>query len=229
MGLVPLPPVHRVEWRPAYRIVSSRVPPVGLFDGIAEPEDLEALYEIEGLTNPRLREEMGTISLVPPSRRISGPGTTPIMAAFTHPNPEGSRFSPGGHGVYYAALERETAIRETVHHRNRFLSLTREPRCQIEMRCYAGDLTGQLHDIRGGWRELHDPDSYVASQRAATEWMGTGSNGLIYDSVRNAGGQCAVVFYPDLLGPVRQGPNLVYYWDGKKIDKILIAEHTMAL
>ena len=224
-----LPPVRRLEWRPAYRIVSSRFPPVGLFDAIAEPGDLEALYEIEGLTNPRLREEMGTISLVPPQRRISGPGTTPIMAAFTHPNPEGSRFSPGGYGVYYAAFDRETAIRETVHHRNRFLARTREPRCRIEMRCYLGDLAGPLHDIRGGWPELHDPDSYAASQRAAAEWRAAGSNGLVYDSVRHTGGQCAAVFYPDLLGPVRQGAHLTYYWDGARIDQVVIAEQTMTL
>lgn len=226
---MPLPLVHRLEWRPAYRIVSSRFPPVGLFDDISEPGDLEALYEIEGLTNPRLREEMGTISLVPPLRRISGPGTTPIMAAFTHPNPEGSRFSPGGYGVYYAALDRETAIRETAHHRNRFLARTREPRCQIEMRCYLGDLAGQLHDIRGGWPELHDPDSYVASQRAAVEWRAAGSDGLVFDSVRHAGGQCAAVFYPDLLAPVRQGPHLTYYWDGTRIDQVVVAEQTITL
>lgn len=226
---MPLPPVHRVEWRPAYRIVSSRFPPVGLFDAIAAPGDLEAIYEIEGLTNPRLREEMGAISLVPPHRRIAGPGTTPVMAAFTHPNPEGSRFSPGGHGVYYAALDRETAIRETVHHRNKFLARTKEPRCQIEMRCYLGDLTGQLHDIRGGWTELHDPDSYIASQRAAVEWKAAGSNGLVYNSVRHTGGQCAAVFYPDLLSPVRQGAHLIYHWDGARIEQVVIAEQTMAL
>lgn len=226
---MPLPPVHRVEWRPAYRIVSSRFPPVGLFDAIAEPGDLEALYEIEGLTNPRLRAEMGTIALVPPQRRISGPGTTPIMAAFTHPNPEGSRFSPGDCGVYYAALDRETAIRETVHHRNRFLARTREPRCHIEMRCYVGDLAGELHDVRGGWPELHDPHSYVASQRAAAEWRAAGSNGVVYDSVRHAGGQCAAVFYPDLLGPVLQGAHLTYFWDGARIAQVVIAEQTMEL
>jgi hypothetical protein len=143
-------PVSRLEWRPAYRIVSSRFPPVGLFDAIAGPGDIEALHEIEGLTNPRLREEMGTASLVPAHRRIAGLSTTPVMAAFTHPHPEGSWFSSGSYGVYYAALDRETAIRETVRHRNRYLARTREPRCHLQMRCYLGDLAGELHDTRGG-------------------------------------------------------------------------------
>lgn len=226
---MPRPAPARIEWRPAHRIVSSRFPPVGLFDRIAEPGDLDALHEIEGLTNPRLRAEMGAIHLVPRGRRISGPGTTPIMSAFTHCNPDGSRFSPGTFGVYYAALDRETAIRETVHHRNIFLSRTREPPCRIEMRCYLGDLAGNLDDIRGGWPALHDPDSYSASQRAGAEWRAAGSDGVVYDSARHAGGQCAAVFYPDLLGPVRQGAHLSYHWDGTRIAHVAIADQLLVL
>lgn len=76
----------------------SRFPPVGVYDGIADAGDLDALYAIEALTNPRIRDELGVLPLVPKGRRVSGPGTTPIMAAFTHLNPEGSRFSDGSWG-----------------------------------------------------------------------------------------------------------------------------------
>src|SRR5690606_23640458 len=187
-------PRRKVSWRPSYRIVSSRFPPVGLFDRIASAEDLDAVFEIESLTNPRLREEWGELSLVPPARRISGPGTTPVMAAFTHANPDGSRFSDGTYGVYYAARERVTAIAETIHHRQRFLRATDEPATVLQMRCYLADLTGRLHDIRGGWPELHDPDSYAASQAAARELRRAGSDGMVYDSVRRRGGQCVAAF-----------------------------------
>ncbi|HEX8777609.1 MAG TPA: RES domain-containing protein, partial [Rhodanobacter sp.] len=54
-----LPPVRRVRWSHAYRIVPSRFPPVGVYDRIADPADLDALFAIEALTNPRLREEAG--------------------------------------------------------------------------------------------------------------------------------------------------------------------------
>lgn len=202
---------------------------MGLFDAVANPADLEAVYDLDGLTNPRLRVEMGMIRLIPAARRISGPGTTPIMAAFTHPNPEGSRFSPGAFGVYYAALERETAIRETVHHRARFLAMTQEPPCRVEMRSYIGDIAGALLDIRGGWSELHDPDSYVASQRAGVEWRDKGDNGIVYDSVRHRGGQCVALFYPDLVSPVRQGAHLHYHWDGTRISHVTIAEEVLVL
>lgn len=57
------------------------------------------LFLIEGMTNLRLRQETGRMDLVPPSRRCCGPGTTPIMAAFTHLNAEGSRVANGSYGV----------------------------------------------------------------------------------------------------------------------------------
>ena len=76
-----------IAWQPCYRIVPSRFPPIGLFEDVAEPADFEAVYEIEAMTNDRLREEVGDIALVALEDRVSGPGTSPIMAAFTHLNP----------------------------------------------------------------------------------------------------------------------------------------------
>mgnify|MGYP003694332483 CR=1 FL=1 len=95
-------PLARVSWRPSYRLIPSRYPTVGLYDAIADAADLEAVFAIEALANPRLRDELGELQLVPPDERVSGPGATPVMAAFTHLNPEGSRFSDGSYGVYYA-------------------------------------------------------------------------------------------------------------------------------
>ena len=43
----------------------SRFPPVGVYDRIADPAILDALFAIEALTNPRLREEAGALKLVP--------------------------------------------------------------------------------------------------------------------------------------------------------------------
>lgn len=222
-------PRRQLAWRPSYRIVPSRFPPVGLFDRIASPEDLDALFELEGLTNPRLRQEAGDISMVPPGRRISGPGTTPIMAAFTHTPPGGSRFSDGSWGVYYAARERDTAIAETVFHRENFLRHTREPAFVLQMRCYLADVSGRLHDLRGGWPELHDPDSYAASQATARRLHRAGSDGIAYDSVRHRGGQCVAVFYPDLVSPVVQGPHLHYHWDGERISHYSVIEETRSV
>ncbi len=162
-----------IDWR-AFRIVPSRFPPVGTWDRIAAPGDFDALAEVEGLTNPRIRDALGVLATVPRDRWVSGPGTTPVMAAFTHLNPEGSRFSDGTYGVFYAAKEVETAIRETVYHRERFLARTQEPAQRIQMRRYVTSIKRAFHDIRGGQPALHDPNSYVASQLFARKLRGQG-------------------------------------------------------
>ena len=214
-------PIRRIRWSQAYRIVPSRFPPAGLFDRIADPADLEAVFAIEALTNPRLREEANTMRLVPPGRRISGPGSTPVMAAFTHLNPEGSRFSDGTWGVFYAARTVITAVEETVYHRELFLAATTEPACDIEMRCYRTSVDCKLHDIRGGWRNEHDPDNYGPSVRLARELRLAGSDGIVYDSARHQGGECLAAFYPDVVAPCVQAQHLIYRWDGKRIAKVL--------
>lgn len=214
-------PVAPVTWRPAYRIVPSRFPPVGVWERIARPADFDALAELEGLTNPRIREEMGVLALIPRERWATGPGSTPIMAAFTHLNPDGSRFSDGRFGVFYMSATVETAIRETVFHREKFLRYTREPPIQLQMRCYATGVDCPLHDIRGGYPMLHDPDDYSESQRVGRELRAANSNGVIYDSVRHRGGSCAALFWPDRVEPCVQSSHFAYHWDGKSIARVL--------
>jgi len=219
-----IPPLRRIRWNQAYRIVPSRFPPVGVFDRIAEPRDLDALFAIEALTNPRLRTELGELQLVPRDRRISGPGSTPVMAAFTHLNPEGSRFSDGTWGVFYAGHSIATAVEETVYHRERFLAATAEPPCDIEMRCYRTSIHAKLHDLRGDWKAEHDPDDYGAGIALARRLRSEGSDGLVYDSVRHHGGECVAVFYPDRVAPCVQAQHLMYRWDGQRIAQVLTVD-----
>lgn len=216
-------PTVQLDWRPCYRIVPSRFPPVGLFDAVADPADLEAVFQIEAMTNDRLRDEVGDIALVPPEDRVSGPGTTPIMAAFTHLNPEGDRFTDGSYGVFYASLTIETAVAETRHHRVRFMAATDEPAQELDMRVYAVDLDAELHDIRG-MRESHPayyhPTSYAMSRELAAGLREADSSGIAYGSVRHDGGECAAVFRPRLLSNCRQERHLCYIWDGRAIATI---------
>lgn len=216
-------PVARIEWRPCYRIVPSRFPPVGLFDAVADPDDLEAVFQIEAMTNDRLRDEVGEISLVPTEDRVSGPGTTPIMAAFTHLKPDGDRFTDGSYGVFYARQNLETAVAETKHHRIRFLEATDEPAQELDMRVYAVDLRADLHDIRGMQASIptwYHPTRHAMSQELARGLRESGSDGIVYDSVRHDGGECAAVFRPRLLSNCRQERHLCYVWDGQTIAMI---------
>ena len=215
------PPLKRIRWTAAWRIVPSRFPPIGVFDRIADPADLDALYAIEALTDARLRNELGALSSVPKERRISGPGSTPVMAAFTHRNPDGSRFSDGSWGVFYAGRRIATAIEETVYHRERFQRATAEPPIDLEMRCYRCAIDGRLHDLRGGWPEAHDANDYAASRTLARRLRSAGSNGLVYDSVRDPGGECVAAFYPDLVASCVQARHLIYRWNGERIAAVL--------
>ena len=106
------------------------------------------VFAIEALTNPRVRQELGALALVSPADRVSGPGATLIMAAFTHLNPEGSRFSDGSYGVYYAADTLDTAVAEVSHHRARFLARTAEPEIDVDLRWIQADLCQPAHDLR---------------------------------------------------------------------------------
>ena len=216
-------PVAHIAWKPCRRIVPSRFPPIQLFERVTDPQDLEAIFAVDALTNPRLRDEVGDIRLVTPEDRVSGPGASVIMAAFTHLNPSGSRFSDGAYGVFYAANDLDTAIAETRHHRERFMRATGQPRMELDMRVYLVDLEGELHDLRG--QRAAQPLVYHAANHAAGQKLGRAlresrSNGIAYDSVRRIGGECAAIFRPPLLSNVPQERHLCYVWDGRRITTV---------
>ena len=207
--------VARVVWRPAYRIVPTRFPTISLFDRVADPSDFEALYALESMTNDRLRDELGEIALVPPDERIFGPGTTPIMAAFTHLNPEGSRFSDGSYGVFYAASDRLTAIAETKYHQARFLAATKQPPMRLQMRVYTVQVAADLHDLRElDLPPLYASESYAYGQALGKQLREQGSEGVVYRSVRNERGTCVGLFKPRAASACVHAGYLEYAWSG---------------
>lgn len=216
-------PTSHICWRPCYRIIPSRFPPIAIFEKVADPADLEAVFSLEAMTNDRLREAAGELSLVPAEDRVSGPGSSPIMAAFTHLNSEGDRFTDGRFGVFYASRTIEIAIAETRYHRTRFMTATNEPAQELDMRVYAVDLDAELHDarpLRDTHPELYHPASYTAPQALAARLRAEGSNGIVYWSVREDAGECTAVFRPRLLSNCRQERHLCYVWDGVAISTI---------
>jgi RES domain len=217
------PPQRRVRWHEAHRILPSRYPPIQLFERLTDdPAAWEMLAEIESLTNPRVRDEIGEIRLVPPAERVSGPGASWVMASFTHISPHGSRFSDGSYGVYYAARELPTAIAETVFHLGRFYAATADLPHAETMRVLIGRLDAGFHDLRGGhavWAAVLDPDDYTASRALGRRLRAAGSNGMVYPSVRRAGGQCVGAFRPKAVGLPIQARHLQYAWDGRRISR----------
>ena len=217
------PPERRIRWSEAYRILPSRYPPIQLFERLSDdPSAWEMLAEIESLTNPRVRDEIGEIHLVPVEERVSGPGASWVMAAFSHVNRRGSRFSDGSYGVYYAARELATAIAETVHHLGLFYAATADPPHAEDMRVLSGRIDGRFHDLRGAGERFAaclGPDDYTASQALGRQLRAAGGNGIVYPSVRRARGQCLGAFRPKAVGLPVQGRHLQYHWDGTRISR----------
>ena len=212
-------PIRRTRWRPSHRLIPSRFPPVGLFDRVADPDDLDAVFELEAMTNDRLRDEAGVLALVPKEDRVSGPGTTPIMAAFTHLNPEGSRFSNGSFGIYYCSQRLETALAEVRHHQERFLHRTREGPLRLELRLYLADLDARLVDVRG-LPDCRRAEDYTPSQELGRQYRFGGRDGVLYRSVRHEDGLCAALFRPRVLHNCRQSKHYAFHFDGRSVTAI---------
>ncbi len=218
-----------VGWNGYIRLINSAFPPIDLFEDIADPADWELLARAEGLTNPRLSESIGQLDLVPPERRVSGPGASYAMAPFVHCSPDRpGRFHDGHFGAFYAANDFATAVAETVHHVARFLGATaEEPGWIATMRELAGRIDQPLIDLRGGdHAELLDPESYQPSQAFARARRSDGADGIVYPSVRQKGGECLAAFWPDIIGIPQQTAHWRYHWDGVRID--IIREVTLS-
>lgn len=216
-------PVTGIEWSPCFRIIPSRYPPRNLFERVADEDDLDVVFAIESVTNDRLRDERGEIPIVPDEERSRIAGMAFVMAPFTHIAPGGSRFTDGTFGAFYASHDLDTAIDETVYHRERFLAATREEPVEVEMRVLRVRLKAPVHDLRalrGGYPELYSSDEYGPSQLFGRAVREAGGAGVVYDSVRREGGECVAIYRPRAIQRCQQAQHLAYVWDGERIVSI---------
>jgi RES domain len=212
-----------VGWTSYTRLINSAFPPIDLFEDIADPADWELLARAEGRTNPRLSESIGQLDLVPPERRVGGPGASYVMAPFVHCSPDRpGRFHDGHFGAFYAANDFATAVAETVHHVAKFLAATaEEPGWLATMRELKGYVDRPLLDIRKGKHvDLLNPESYAASQTFARTQRAAGADGIVYPSVRQKGGECLAAFWLDVVGVPQQASHWRYHWDGARVNII---------
>jgi len=215
-----LPTAH-IAWPGAVRIIRSLYPPIDLFEDIADPADWPLLIAAEQKTNPRLSESIGRLDLVPPGRRVSGPGASYLMAPFVHATPDRpSRFSAGAFGVLYAGDRFETALAETIYHHTIFMAATAQPSgWTSQFREIVLDVAADLADLRpAAPAGVLDGDDYGPAQALGAALKAAGSEGVVYPSVRLDGGACVGLFYPDLARDPRQGRHLDYHWDGARVD-----------
>jgi hypothetical protein len=216
--------IRRVEWPHAWRIIASRYPPIELFERLTPDTSVwDALKELEQRINPRVRDDIGEISLVPVGDRVAGPGASYVMASFTHINPKGSRFSDGSYGVYYAASELETAVAETVYHFSEFARDSNDPMRREDMRVLVGEVAADFQDVNAlpepQRSQVLDPASYAAAQAYGRHMRDIGATGIIYPSVRRLSGECVGALKPNAVGIPTQERHLQYQWNGERVDR----------
>lgn len=216
-------PTSHVSWKPSFRIISNRFPPIHFFERIADPADWEVLLELESLTDPSALDSVGNLAVVPVADRITGPGAGRVMPSFTFldQNYAGSRFSNSQFGAYYASSDLETAIAETVHQREQFMREHDIIKAQeLDQLVILADISGEFHDIRdltAQLLEVYQLNDYAASQALATRLKNDNSNGIVYQSVRFKAGECIAVFRPTVVSNAREERHLTYLWDGTRI------------
>ena len=192
--------------RPAFRLIPSKFPPVGLFDTVATAADLAAVMELVGWTNDRLIADR--IARLPENEWVYGvPNSSIVMGAFLHFATGGLRFNGPELGAWYAASDIATAAAEVGHHLRRELVDQGRSTKTRKYRTYTATLLGEYLDIRGLQAtrpDLYSGTSYEASQIFGEEVRAAGGDGLVYDSLRLAGGINVVAHRPRNIADILQ-------------------------
>lgn len=195
-----------------HRLIPTRYLPgdVSVLSRLAgSRRDLDDLAELEGATNDRLIGEANRLPGISVHELVFGvPNFHIVNASFTHAAPSGSRFNSPDRGAWYAAFALETAHTEVAYHFGeelREIPSWKEPESRT-YRDYLADFRADFHDLRGDSENAGclDPTSYVASQALARTLLNQGSAGVVYPSVRHAGGTCVACFRPALVTNVRE-------------------------
>ena len=178
---------------------------------------LADIFELDHATNERLLAESELLPGIGVHELLFGvPYYRIVNAAFTHAHPLGSRFNGPDRGAWYAAFELGTAQAEVAFHKTVQLAEIGRFDDEVTMDDYRADFSGEFHDLRErpAFAECLDPDSYVQSQALAEQLLDAGSLGIVYPSVRRAGGTCLACFRPALVMNVRKRTTYRFRWSG---------------
>ncbi len=177
-----------------------------MFDSVATAADLRAVMELVGWTNDRLVQDR--INRLPETEWVyDRPNASVVMASFLHVAPGGMRFSGPELGAWYAAASLATASVEVAHHLRREVVARGLPHVSRVYREYSAALHGDYRDLRG--QALAQPDIYRGTDYGAAQSFGetiraNGGAGIIYDSIRHAGGTNMVAYRPRNITDIAQ-------------------------
>lgn len=220
-------PVSRIAEPRTVRLVSSARLRDPVLARLVPPDLMDDLAEIEGATSGRLTATARGADDIDAREFVAGvPHAAFINASFSYWRPrELNRFNGPGRGAWYAALEIETALAEVTFHMVRELERVNDFNAVVEYAEMFASFAGNFVDLRGvapGQDCLHpDPaQGYPAGNALADTARAVGHNGIIYPSVRRAGGTCLVALRPHAVQSVAQGDILRLAWTGEPTPRI---------
>lgn len=205
----------------SYRMINSKFPPITLFDDVMDEEDFDTAYALQSLTNPRILNELGDLTLISKQEIPYGiSGANYVTAPFTHINPDGSRFSDGSFGMLYLADLVETAIAETRYHQEKcFRAIEGLHYDTVDMRCLKVTFSAELINAVSV-NEIHAINDYTASRVFGAELKEAKEAGLQYRSVRNEGSICWGLMSPAYVESAIQIKHFEFVFDGYCISKV---------
>lgn len=193
------------------------------------PAQMGHLFQLDDATNARLAGEANLLPGITVHELVFAvPHYHIINAAFTHARPGGSRFSGADRGVWYAGFSLKTAQAEVAFHYGEGLrEVNWREEETVDYREYLADFRADFHDLRTGilpddklrdddpragiaYKKYLQPGSYRASQQLGRRLLDRRSAGIVYPSVRHAGGTCIACFRPALVGNVREGARVTF-------------------
>ncbi len=203
------PPLLTLDRLTAARLLPARYSHSVLTRLADSDADLQVIYALDNATNERLLAEAGgRLGIETRELVFDGPYARIVNAAFTHPHPQGARFSSPFRGAWYAAWELPTAKAEVLFHRSvQFSEIGWLAEERLDYDHYSAVFSGSFHDLRGGdpaWTPCLDPRSYLASQELAGRLLADGAPGVVYPSARRPGGTCLACFRPAEVREVRK-------------------------
>lgn len=215
-------PVSTVAYPKTVRLVSTARLRAAVLAPLADNDgELAELAEIEAATSSRLRAETTGISGLEARELVHDvPHAHFINASFAYAKPrEPNRFNGETRGAWYAALAVETCLAEISFHMTDFLARTGIFRAVAEYAEMFCSISGEFLDLSAvPTHPALSPDKvlgYPEGNRLALEARRAGLNGIIYPSVRHAGGTCFAILRPAAVQSVRQGDVWRLTWQGK--------------
>jgi hypothetical protein len=215
-----LPGTSLVRRNDTHRLIPSKYTEDGssVLARIANDDmHLADVFELDNATNDRLLAEHERLPGIGVHELLFGVRYYRIVnAAFNHAHPLGSRFNGPDRGAWYAAFELRTAQAEVAFHKTVQLAEIGRFEDDVTLDDYLADFRGEFHDLRDapGFADCLDPDSYAQSQALAEQLLDAGSPGIVYPSVRRAGGSCLACFRPALVVNVRKATTYRFRWCG---------------